>query len=306
MKRFIIRLSLLIVPLSLLGGVLLVLAYRSEMSALRRSLTFSNEIRAAVVGDSRVEVYFDPDEIPWLANCGQSATPFQITAAKAKIIVEQNPNLEFIVVDFWPSKLFDNAKSPFAPYVPSGVAMLEISNRHNMPALGDDFPLRLSQGVFKPGLRRCLGQNRSKSSIAGGFMRNEKFLASNKWARIETYSTHRMYELEKTPLSMELVLEELLQWMKNQNMKVILTSTPIYHLWWEYYYSKAAQEYFEKRVAEIADRYDVPWYNWLHEYQDCVDYWADGDHLNHIGAKVFSRDKRVILERHLRPRTIKE
>lgn len=300
MKRFIIRLSSFAIPLFLAGGILLCLAYKYEINSLRESLTFASDIRAAIVGDSRVEVYFDPDEIPWLANCGQSATPFQVSAAKAKIIVEQNPNLEFIVVDFWPSKLFENAKRSFGPCVPSGVAMLEITDRINMPNLGDDFPLRLSQGVLKPGLKRILGLNRGKSSISGGFMRNEKFLASNKWSRVETYTTHKMYELEETPLSMESVLEDLLQWMQDRNVKVILTSTPLYHLWWKYYYSKEAQEYFEQRVSDIAKKYDVTWYNWLHEYQDQVDYWADGDHLNHIGAKVFSHDKRMILERHLK------
>lgn len=106
MKKFLLRLAIVLVPFLVLLGVLTCSAYKSEMAVLERDLTCPTNILAAVVGDSRVEVYFDPDEIPWLQNFGLSASPISITAHKARIIAEQNPHLKLLIVDVWPSKFF--------------------------------------------------------------------------------------------------------------------------------------------------------------------------------------------------------
>lgn len=300
MKRFIVRLAAVLLPFIGIVLGISVFSYRMEWRVLENDLRCLPEIRAVVVGDSRAEVYWDPSVIPWLRNCGQSATPFQITAKKAKMLVELNPHLELVVIDIWPSKLFDS-NTPFDPSAPAGVSLLEVTDRHNMPPFGDDFPIRFVNGVLKPALQHVRSPTQIRQSlIAGGFLKNHKFLRENKWAREETYAQHEMYQLRDTPLYMEGVLEDLLSWMKDRNVNVVLTTTPIYHWWWEYYYSKEAQEYFTRRVQEIADKYAVKWYNWMHEYQDEIDYWADGDHLNDVGAKAFSADKKTILEIHLK------
>ncbi len=299
MKRFVIKLSVVVVPFIALLAILFRVAYVAELNLLKKDLTFPPGIRAAVLGDSRVEVYFDPDEIPWLRNCGQSATPFEITAHKAKLIAELNPNLELIIIDMWPSKLFaDNV--PFAPFCPYGISLIEIMSRDDMPPLGENFPVRLSQGLLRPGLKHAVStRTDAKSQIAGGFMKNHKFLKENKWSKIETYTSHPKYQMKAVPPRGEVLLENLLDWMKKHNRRVVLTSTPLYDLWWTNYYSEEARTYFEKRMVEISKKYGVHWYNWLHEYQDKIDFWADGDHLNDIGAKQFSQDKRPILESEL-------
>lgn len=303
MKRFVIKLFVVMVPFVVLFAILSCVAYTTELGLLKKVLTFPVVIRAAIVGDSRVEQYFDPEEIPWLKNCGQGGTPFEITAQKAKLIAELNPNLELIVIDIWPDKFFAG-NEPFGPFCPDGASLIELMTRENMPPLGDNFALRFSQGMLKPGLKHVLKYAVWKDSapvsrITGGFVKNHRFLKNSKWAKPETYANRPVVELRTIPPKGERVLEDLLKWMREHKRKVILTSTPLYDLWWKNYYSEEAKTYFERRMTEIAKKYGVHWYNWLHEYQDKIDFWADGDHLNDIGAKQFSRDKRPILESEL-------
>ncbi len=279
--------------------VLLRLAYVTELDLLKRDLTFPRGIRAAVVGDSRVEVCFDPEEIPWLKNCGLSATPFEITAQRAKLVAELNPELEVIIVDIWPDR-FLQANEPFSQKYQNGISLIEIMTRENMPPLGSDFPMRLSSGLLKPGLKHFLGWRESaRSQLAGAFLENHRFLMAGKWAKLETYVNRAKKEPRTIPTHGEQVLMDLLDWMRKHNRKVVLITTPLYDLWWRNCYSLATRTYFESRMKEISEKYGVRWYNWLHEYQENIDFWGDGNHLNFIGAKRFSRDKRQTLESEL-------
>jgi len=228
MKKFLVRLSLVLVPYIIVVLSVIRLSYTTELQILKRDLTFPTNVVGAVVGDSRVEVYFDPAEIPWLKNCGQSATPFQVSAHKAKMIVEQNPHLKVMVVDFWPSKMFDE-NTPFWAAAPYGIALIELMTRENMPPIDDECIVRLSNGVIKPGLKH-LFERTAKSQIAGGYHKNHRFLLENKWSKKETYTKLKMYQLRKTPLYMESVLEDLIVWLKDHDITVVLTSTPIWNM----------------------------------------------------------------------------
>lgn len=301
MKKFVVRLLLAVIPFIALLAVLVRVAYLTELDLLKRDLTFSPEVRAAVVGDSRVEGSFDPDEIPWLRNCGQSATPFAITAQKAKLIAELNPRLEFIVVDVSPGQLL-GANRPFdeVRWCPDGVPLIELMSREDMPPLGGNFHERLTRGLLLPGLKHFLFQKGlAKSSLVGGYRKNCKFLKDNKGAKFKPDTSNPRVELSATPPQGETILENLLRWMRERKKKVVLTTTPVYDLYWENLYSEEARLYFENCISKITRRYGIRWYNWLHEYQENVDFWADGYHLNHMGAKQFSRDKRLILEAEL-------
>lgn len=294
MKRFLIKLSIVMMPFMAVLAILIRVAYVTELNLLKKDLTFPPGIRAAVLGDSRVATTFDPDEIPWLRNCGKPAIPFEITAHKAKLIAELNPNLELIIIDMWLSDFWGD------PACPHGISLIEIMSREDMPPLGDNFPVRLSQGLIRPGLKHSVSTHGDvKSQIAGGFATNHEFLKENQWSKIETYTSRPKYQLKGIPPRKEVLLENLLNWMKKHNRKVVLTSTPLYDLWWNNCYSEEARAYFERRMTEIAKKHGIHWYNWMHEYQDKIDCWADGVHMNDIGAKQFSRDKRPILEAEL-------
>ena len=285
-------------PFLVVLAILIRVAYVTELNLLKKDLTFPPGIRAAVLGDSRVQTFFDPDEIPWLRNCGQSATPFEVTAHKAKLIANLNPDLELIIIDMWPSQFFND--SGFGPHSDYGMSLIEIMTREDMPSFSADIFMRLSQGLICPGLRHSVSTRWDmKSRIAGSFEARHEFLKNNKWSKLETYTSQPQYQLKAVPPYKEELLEKLIKWMKDRNRKVVLTSTPLYDLWWTNYYSEEARAYFERRMSEMAKKYGVHWYNWMHEYQDKIDYWADGDHMNDIGAKQFSRDKRPILESEL-------
>ena len=299
MKNFLIKLALFTFPAVGLLAVLTRIAYVTELSILESDLTLPTNVVAAVVGDSRVEVYFDPREIPWLRNYGQSATPFRITAEKARMIADLNPNLELLVIDIWPYQFLD--VNPFASSAPHGVSLLELKTRKDMPPFGEEFPMRLGSGLVRPGLRHALKKEDAQSQIAGGFFENKHCLTDD-IAKGMQYGRKpppaAPMSLQKTPTAGEIVLEHLLDELTGKGINIVLTTTPI--LWYEKRWAPASREYFERRMAEISRKYSVPWFNWMHEYQDNIDYWADGDHLNADGAKVFSRDKDPILRQCLK------
>ena len=304
MKKFIFRLSLAICPFAFALGTLLRIVYQSELDVLKHDLTCPTNILAAVVGDSRVETYFDPEEIPWLRNFGQSATPFTVTAHKAKLIAELNPHLKLVIIDIWPDQFFSNIDKPYGPGVPDGIALIEMMTREGMAPLGDGFDVRVVKGVLVPGLENLMAEGRRKGQITGGFMKNHKFIKDGYFCvecahAIPFWPKKTPIELPHvTPTGCEIVLDRLLRDLSQKNINVILTTTPL--LWYEPRYTKEAREYFERRMAEIASRHGVHWYNWMNDYQPNTNYWSDVNHLNDIGAKIFSRDKRIILGQYLK------
>ena len=305
MKKFLIKLSIVLIPFLAFVGAITYCAYKTEMRILERDLTCSSNIVAAVVGDSRVEVYFDPDEIPWMRNFGQSATPFAITAQKARLVAKLNPHLRLLVVDVWPSKFFSCLRKPIGDSASCGVALLELMTRKDMPPISDGFEVRLANGVLSPGARHLIiGGADAKSQIAGGFLKNKKSLKYGlrpECARQMGFPPPRVpysHDISELYSDGEIILDHLLDDLSKYNLRVVLTTTPA--LWIDQRWTKETLDYFDRKMSEIAAKHNVVWYNWLHEYQDKADYWADGLHLNDIGAKAFSRDKRKVLELYIK------
>ena len=306
MKRFLLKSSVVLLAFAGTLCILICGAYKTELRILERDLTCPTNIVAAVVGDSRVETYFDPAEIPWMRNFGESATPLPITAQKARMVARLNPHLKILVIDVWPNNFFSCLRCPIGAASPFGCALLEIMTRKDMPKISDGFETRLIRGVMVPGLTHMLfGDENAKSQLAGGFFKNAKMLEFG----IRPEYAHMMpfpppespYSLDVNPLPAdgEIVLNHLLDALSIYDLKVVLTTTPI--LWIDQRWTKETLEWFENKMTEIAERHHVPWHNWLHEYQDKADYWADGAHFNDIGAKAFSREKRKVFEQYLAP-----
>ena len=304
MKKFLLKLSLVLVPFAVAVGALTPLAYKTEMRILERDLTCPSNIAAAVVGDSRVEVYFDPDEIPWLRNLGLSGTPFAITAQKARLVAKCNPDMKLIVIDIWPSLFFSCLHEPIGTTAPFGVALIELSTRNDMPPIREGFETRLSRDVLSLGVKHMiLGDKNAHGLVVGGFFKNKKSL---KFGIRPEYAHLMPFPPPKKPYCYnpsagrpdgEIVLDHLLEDLSKYNLKIVLTTTPA--LWIDQRWTRETLEYFENSMAKIASRHNVVWHNWLHEYQDKPEYWADGLHLNDIGAKAFSREKRAILEQYI-------
>ena len=288
MKRFILNLFIVVlVALGLLGG-LVRLTYVVEFSALKAELSIPTNQVAVVVGDSHVEVLFDDGELPWLRNFGLSGMPFEATAKKAKLLVECNPHLQLMVIDIWPTEFF-MPNQPFGPGAPYGVALFEMYDREDMPPMGDDFIVRLAHGVVNPGLSRLV-LGKGQNQLLGGFKPRNESLMNNKWGNAETYESLEKFNLEREPAHMEKVLENLIVWMQEHKVNLVLTTTPLYRTYREHGYTPEANGYFISRMEAIAKKHKVPWLNWLYEYQDNPECWADGNHLNSLGVKAFLRD----------------
>ena len=305
MKKFIVKLCLILCPVAVAICALTYVAYESELQILKRDLTCPTNIVAAVVGDSRVEVYFDPAEIPWMKNFGISAAPFSLTAQKARLVAQLNPSLKLLVIDVWPAKFFQGISRPIeaASAVPYGTALIEMMTRKDMPPLGDGVEIRIAQGVIRPGLRNILhGAENAHGQITGGFFKNKKSIPEELFnetcaRKVGFAPPETPVDLPETPTGGEIILDHLLADLSKTDIKIVLTTTPL--LWEKLRWTPAALEYFERRMTEIAARHKVPWYNWMRDYQNVREYWADGLHFNDIGAIVFSRDKRAVLERYI-------
>ena len=303
MKKFIIRVLAILSPFAAIVATLVFSAYKTEIGVLKNDLQCPTNIVAAVIGDSRVEVYFDPEVLPWMRNFGLSATPISITAHKARLVAEQNPHLKCIIIDVWPSKFFSTLKKPFTEAVPDSASLIELMTRQDMPPFGEGFETRVSSGVLKPAISHILrGRDDAKSGLTGGFFENKKSLVERLKSSDE-YDTpfgppRTPWQLKATPTDGEIVLEHLIKDLKAKGVNVVLTTTPM--LWCDKRYSVEARLYFERRMHEISVEYGIPWFNWMNDYQNELNLWADGLHMNEIGAKVFSEDKRIILETYLR------
>lgn len=302
MAKFIVRALFVLCPIAVLTVLLVSVTYRTELEVLKNDLRCPTNIVAAVVGDSRVEVYFNPEDIPWLRNFGLSATPFVVTAHKARMIAEQNPHLGLIIVDVWPGTFFSSLDVPFAvsaSSAPYSVSIIELMTRKDMPPFGDGFEIRVANGIVKPGISHLIhGLSSAVSNLTGGFLENNKYIS--KWLVAgHEYNgpfgpPKSPWQFKDVPTGGEIVLEHLLEDLKEKGVKVVLTTTPL--LWYDKRYSLESRAYFERRMHEISVKHGVPWLNWMNDYQDEMALWADGTHLNHIGAKAFSREKRLLLE----------
>ena len=305
MKKFLVQLCLVPLPFALVVAAISWAAYKVEIKAMEREFILPEGVVAAVVGDSRAETTFDPEELPFLQNFGKSAMPLGVTLEKARMIAKANPSLKMMVIDIWPKPFFENVEKPFGSdglAVPKGIALMELATRRCMPPFGDGFEIRFKDDVLLPGLKRMLGVKKKKGKgrnpTVGKFARNHKFITDLMSADSTLKPPARPEDLPATPTAGELALEDLVGWLNARNIKVVLTTTPL--LWYENRYSPEAREYFTKRMKEIASAHGAKWLNWIDEFQDDMGLWADGCHLNDIGAGRLSREKRGELEAILR------
>lgn len=281
---------------------MLFITCRSEMKILRKSLRCDENTRAVAVGDSRIAEHLDTEELPWIKNCGIPGTTFAITVRKAKLVVEENPNLEMLIIGIDPGTFFTDFNSPFPNYIPIYVSLFELTNREFMPPIEDGIAHRIVRGLLIPGIYNLLcAPEKQHSYLVGGFSKLHKTINPEKLKDINSYITSQSAPSLVSPTGGEIMLTSLLKWLKHHdNINIVLITTPLYHLSWEYGYNDEYRNYFIKKMKEISQTYDVTWYNWMLDYQDNPEYWADSGHLNAIGARQFSKELGIILQRHLK------
>ena len=150
-----------------------------------------------------------------------------------------------------------------------------------------------------PGVERIIFGQERRALLAGGFCGYHRFIKEGHFtideARVHDVNLKGIpIPLPHTPTGGEIVLEHLLSDLNQRNVNVALTTTPM--LWYEQRYTAEAREYFEYRMQEISERFKVPWYNWIGDYQFATNFWFDVNHLNDIGAKIFSSEKYSVLK----------
>ena len=310
MKKFLLKISLVLVPFAFSICCLAYLAYNSEVQIFESDISCPTNVLAAVVGDSRVNKGFDPTEITWLRNFGSAGMSFMTTMEKAKRIARLNPNIKLLIIDVNPGRfVYERISEPLIkqnPWEPPGTVLINIMAFRDMPPLCDGDEVRFVNWVLIPYFKRLLFKHflfkhySTKSPITGGFEQYHRFMTDS-----HIKDQTRPIETRKICTDCENKLDRLLNYLRFRNINVVLCSMPVYH-WsdWDQI-PEDAKTYFVQRMRQISKKHNVPWLNWLSDDYNNADYWGDNSHLNDIGAKVFSRDKRSILEQHLRPTTPK-
>ena len=301
MKKFLKRIFVISVLSAIFVVVMAPAAYFTEMRLLKRDLTLDPGIKGAIIGDSRVEVYFDPSHMPGWKNFGYGGMPFAITAQKARLLATLNPDLKCIVIDVWPNKFFERLDVPFEN-VPEASALFEVTACEDMPPPSFKTVKRFLAGVLNPGITDIFYPFGVQSQLAGGFFYDRKFIEEKISERFpygkEFPPPEKPLELPPVPVGGEIILEHLVRDLQAQGVNVVLTTTPV--LFIDKRWTPEALGYFERRMCEISAKHGVPWYNWLHEMQDDLHLWADGLHINHLGAPIFTRAALPLLEPHAR------
>lgn len=283
-------------------SICVVVSYKTELAILKKDLTCRPAVVAAVVGDSRVETVFDPEEIPWLANFGKGGASFSITAQRARIVALCNPNLRFMMIDVNPSRFFRESLSvPLAkqnPWDTDGASLIEVMTRKDMPPIGDDLEVRFLHGVLLPGLRNWFAKFRGKamdnSPIAGGFRPNTHVMSEDK-----AFFVREKLDASSICGDGETILRNLISDLRDLDVTVALCSMPIYEYDKQGLFTDEVKEEFACKMRTIAAEYGIKWFNWLGSGPDDPRLWCDNCHLNDKGAKMFCRAKRIELEQFL-------
>ena len=101
---------------------------------------------------------------------------------------------------------------------------------------------------------------------------------------------------ERTSL---LYLEQLLEKLKEKNIRIILITTPFRKYYNDFFTNELLNEKFYKYIYQIKNKYNLEYYDFSHSYEifEKEEYFNDYDHLNEKGSKIFMKEIEKILKR---------
>lgn len=283
MKKFI---NLSILFLIVLFTLMFVLIESSEYVINKKSdFKLNTNTKYLVLGHSHPECAFNDLLIDQFNNLSQSGESYYYTYFKAKKIIEQNPSIETIFIEFtnnqitesmnnwiWKKKYMNYRYPKYSPFMNFTDKTILVKN--NLSGY-----LNSTSLSFKYNFSRLLKQDFSYSKSIGGY----RYLERDKTdSLLNKMKINPIFE-KTIPIS-EInlnYLSKLIRFCEEQGKNVFLIRSPQHKKYSGYSNERTYQQIRKNRYSSI-------------EYLDFSKFplnnseYGDLEHLNHKGAKIFS------------------
>ena len=262
------------------------------------------DTRYVVFGHSHPECAFNDSLIDHFENYAQSGESFFYASFKLKKIVEQNPAINTIFIDFsnnllekhrdstiWADKYISNRLPIYLPFM--NFSDFKILYSHNFPGFVNSLSLYLKEGS-----QRILGKDLNYSDDVGGY----QYLVRNKTDSLLKYppaSKAQVASGNNISLYSVHYLENILSYCRNKNINVFLIRSPIHPGSPELKNEISFFEILRTKFSgvEFLDFKNFPLLN---------SEFGDLEHLNYRGAKIFSIWFNNLLHQNLLEQTNKQ
>jgi hypothetical protein len=293
MRKF-IKLSILFSSL-LLVLTLLFIELSEFIISQKADFKLNKNIKYIVIGHSHPECAFNDSLIDNFKNLAESGESYFYSYIKTKKVIEQNPSLEVIFIEFtnnqikasmdkwiWNDNYLNYRYPRYSPFMDiPDKALLAMNNFDGFIAHS---PLSAKQN-----LGRILARNFNYSDNIGGYMHLDRNKTDSLLKTAKKIIPINDYSLCENNLA---YLNKIIKYCKENGKKVILIRSPQH----QYYSGYSNESNYQKVRKERFDSIDyLDFSKFKLENKD----FGDLDHLNYKGAKIFSVWFSSILEKGL-------
>lgn len=291
MRQFI---KLSITFLIVLFTLIFLLVESSEYLVKNNSdFKLSNNIEYLVLGHSHPECAFNDSLIENFKNISESGESYFYTYFKAKEIIEQNPSIEIVFIEFtnnqinesmndwiWKEKYMYYRYPRYSPFMNFTDKIVLAKN--NLLGYLNSASLSLKENSG-----RVINQNFNFANSIGGYL----YLNRDKTDSLVINMKKDFSETEKFKISEYNLkyLSKIIDLCENNGKRVFLIRSPLHSMYSGYSYEKTYQQIRNKYYSSI-------------EYLDFSKFplsnseFGDLEHLNYKGAKIFSSYFSAILK----------
>lgn len=251
----------------------------------KANFEFMKNAKYLVVGDSHPECAFNDSLIENFMNLSQSGDSYFYTYFKAMKIIEQNPSIEFVFIEFnnnqldesmnewiWSEKYLNFKYPTYSPFMKTPDEKLLAM--HNFSAFVNANSLAL-----KTNFERIFSGNYYYTKDIGGYSYSERDKTDSLLNKMKGHiSPEKKTRISESNLH---YLSKLVNLCKEKNKQTFLIRSPVHNAYVGYsnenIYEKIRRKNFSS--IETLDFSKFPLAN---------SEFGDLEHLNHKGAKVFS------------------
>lgn len=281
MHRFfknILWLFLLVLPL----GALIPLTLWKEYHYYLQSLTMTGIQSVAVCSHSQTEISLNPDVFPELKNASHSSCPLEITFLKFQDVVKVNGNkCKVLLLDISPTTCRElENREPWTFESAYGYECIWwFHHPGQIRCFPYDYAFRRMKDIFRP-----------SSTLTGGFVPKATQAFIDEPVRAVKASSGKAEELNRFgPYHPDTWYfqesRKIITYAREHGITVVLLTTPLHHSIQEQTKTLSS---FNDTLKAFSAEMGCLWINHLSvAYPDSA--WADGHHLNRVGAMPFSK-----------------
>lgn len=284
MKKFLKYISL-----TTLGFFLFLLGFEwgsSKIAASRLQYRLDRDVTGIILGHSQPECAYNDTIIKDFQNVARSAESYFYTYYKVKVLIEQNPQIDTVLLEFTNNYLENETAAwtrrtdIISNYYPPLSNVITITDKLKLLIKSPSSFIMASSLASKERLVRILKGNLNYTGQWGGY----NYLIRNK-----TDSLIAHFRKEKKPISLRLsdnlnlfYLRKTINYLKEKDIQLFLVRSPIN----EHYKNIKYEHQFQKLLknefndVEFLDFSDFPISN---------DEFGDLKHLNYKGARKYSK-----------------